>query len=360
MSKILIKNITIQNPFADSFIADILLENNKIVKIAENILIPDANIKDGSGKIITPGLIDRHIHGGYGCDFNTCSEDELQNCLINLKKHGVVAVLPTLMTDSVENINRQIALLKTIRSKGAKILGVHLEGVFINAKRKGIHPQKYILPLTLENLNRFDAEFIKVLTYAPELDKNGEFLQELINLGIIPSIGHSDASYDEAISAIGFGVKQVTHLFNAMRPIHHREPSAIIAAINNNDVALEIIADLMHVHKAVLEMIFKSKAKDKILLISDALPISYSAETEMIFGGQEIFYDGQKATSKDGVLAGSTLFLDDIYRKISDFVEFKDFIGFASKNITRSLGIKDFPIVEVGAEFDLLHIWDKF
>ncbi len=353
----LLKNITVQNPFVEPFAADILVENGKISKVGEGLSCEGCEVIESRGKIITTGLIDRHTHGGYGCDFNTCSEEELQNYLINAKKRGIVAVLPTIMTDSVENINRQIALLKSVNSKGARILGVHLEGPFINKNKKGIHPEEFILNPTVENLNRFDTDFIKVLTFAPELDASGEFLNELKKRNIIPSIGHSEATFEEGMCAINNGATQVTHLFNALRPIHHREPSVATAALNDDRVGVEIIADLEHIHEAVLKMVLKNKPKNKILFISDSLPISYSCATEGIFGGQKIFYDGKKATSKDGVLAGSTLFLDDIYKKIAHFVEFKDFIGFASKNIAESLNVEGFDEVKAGMDFEDCFVW---
>ena len=358
MDKFLIKNIEIQNPYTTKFQSDILVENGKITQIAQNIDIENVKIINGKNKIISFGLIDRHTHGGYGCNFNTCNAEELQNYLINLKRHGVVAVLPTLMTDSIENINKQIALIKNTKSQGAKILGIHLEGIFINPHKKGIHPEKYILAPTVENLNKLDTSFIKVLTYAPELDKNHIFLQELNNRGIIASIGHSNATYTQALDAINNGAKQFTHLFNALPQIHHREPSCTTAGLLNQDVYAEIICDLEHLHKAIIELILTTKPKEKILFISDSLPVSYTQQKEFVFGGEKVSYNGQKATSKDGVLAGSTLFLDDIYKKVSDFIKFEDFIGFASANIANSLKLKGFEKIEVGTDYENLHIWD--
>jgi len=355
--KFLLKNIEIQNPFKPAFTSDILIDENKIIKIEENINSDDAKVINGTDKILTVGLIDRHTHGGYGCNFNTCTEEELQNYLINVEKHGITEVLPTIMTDSVENINKQIQLIQNIKSKGAKIIGIHLEGPFINPCKKGIHPEKYILEPTVENLNKIDTNFIKVLTYAPELDKDNEFLEELNNQNIIPSIGHSECTYDLACKVFENGANQITHIFNAIRPIHHREPSVITAALNNNNIGVEIIMDLEHVHKAVVETLLILKPKEKVLLITDALPISYSDKKEDIFGEEKIFYDGKKATSADGVLAGSVLYFDDIYKKISDFVEFKDFIGFASKNIAESLNIK-FSEIEENSTCSLI-LWNK-
>ncbi|MCR4881403.1 MAG: N-acetylglucosamine-6-phosphate deacetylase [bacterium] len=352
---ILYKNIEVQNPFEDSFSADVLISDGKIVEISENLSCE--KIIDGTDKIISPGLIDRHTHGGYGCNFNTCSEEELQTYLVNCKNHGITSVLPTIMTDSIENINRQINLIKNISSKGAKILGIHLEGPFINPVKKGIHPEEYIISPAIENLNKIDTDFIKILTYAPELDENGEFLKELLKRNIIPSVGHTNSTFDEANNAFKNGAKSVTHLFNAMRPIHHREPSAIIAALNNDNAGVEIIADLEHINAEIIKTVLKLKPKEKILLISDALPISYSSQTETIFGGEKIYYDGHRACSKEGTLAGSTLYFDDIYQKIKDFIPFKDFIGYASKNIAESIGLSPKYEVEKGAE-DFV-IWDK-
>ena len=360
---ILYKNIEVQNPFEDSFIADVLTIDGKIENIfrhaeAQAEASPKSCMhKDCTGKIITHGLIDRHTHGGFGCNFNTCTEDELQEYLINCQKHGITSVLPTIMTDSIENINRQINLIKNTASKGAKILGIHLEGPFISAKKKGIHPEKYILAPTVENLNKIDTDFIKILTYAPELDNDGKFLQELLKRNIIPSVGHTDCIFEVAQKTFKHGAKSVTHLFNAMRAIHHREPSVIIAALNDDNVGVEIIADMEHVNKEIIKTVLKLKPKEKILLISDALPISYSSMKEAVFGGEKIFYDGHKAASIDGTLAGSTLYFDDIYQKIKDIVPFKDFIGFASKNIAESIDLNWNCKVEKG--LDDFVIWDK-
>ena len=184
--KLLIKNIEVQNPFEESYISDILLADGSILDIGNNLHSDNAVIVNGENKIITPGLIDRHTHGGYGCNFNTCNEEELQTYLVNVQKHGITAVCPTIMTDSIAQINKQINLIKNVKSNGAKILGIHLEGPFINPKKKGIHPEKYILKPNIENLDKIDTDFIRIMTYAPELDEDGSFLQELLRRNIIP------------------------------------------------------------------------------------------------------------------------------------------------------------------------------
>ena len=255
MKKLLIKNVLVQNPFVEPFLSDILVENGIIKEINSEIHCEDTEIIDGSNKILTPGLIDRHTHGGYGCNFNTCSENELQEYLIKIKRHGVVGIVPTIMTDDIKVINNQIKLLKKIKSKGAKILGIHLEGPFINSLKSGIHPQKHILLPSIENLAKIDTENVKILTYAPELDTDGSFLEELLKRQIIPSIGHSNATYVQASKVFENGVNQITHLFNALPPIHHREPGIVTAALNNDNIYVEIIADLEHIHKSIIEII---------------------------------------------------------------------------------------------------------
>ena len=255
--------------------------------------------------IKTPLIIEQHIHGAFGVDFNTAKVSEIVEVANKLYQHGIGGFFPTLVTDSVENIKRQIQVIKEASRLDKRILGIHLEGIFINPDKRGIHNPEHFLKLTVENYKLIEDDFIKIVTLAPELD-NG-LIEYLIKKGIKIQAGHCVGSDLSKVSG-------VTHLFNAMSGINHRNASTALTALVEDNLYTEIIADGIHLSDDILKLVFKSKPQDKIILVSDALPITQSDLRETIFADYKIFYDGQKATSADGTIAGSTLLLDEIIK----------------------------------------------
>lgn len=258
-------------------------------------------------------IIEQHFHGAYGVDFANCTVEEVLYLAEKLLYHGIGGFFPTFATDTVENIKKQIEVIKTASKKQttnqAKILGIHLEGIFLNPEKKGIHDEKQFLDLTIENFQKIEDKFIKIVTLAPELDKNFELIQYLKNKGIKVQAGHcTGGDLDECDG--------VTHLFNAMSPITHRGKSTALSGLINDNLYTEIIADGVHFSDDTLKLILKSKPHDKILLISDCLPITNSDMTEMNFCGKKIYYDGKKATDSNKVIAGSTNLLDKIIKRL--------------------------------------------
>ncbi len=257
-------------------------------------------------------IIEPHIHGAFGHDFNKCSADDVLHVARELLQRGVGGFFPTLVTDSIDNIKRQVEVIKEASEKTdyecAKILGVHLEGIFINPEKKGIHNEKQCKKLTVKNYQKIEDDFIKIVTLAPELDV--DLIPYLKEKGVKVQAGHcvgSDLSHCNG----------VTHLFNAMKGIHHREPSTALSALINDDIYTEIIADGVHLSDDILKLIFKTKPADKIILISDALPITHSDLKETVFAGSKIYYDGVKATSKEGTIAGSTTLVPEIIKLLN-------------------------------------------
>lgn len=251
----------------------------------------------------TPLLIEQHFHGAFGVDFNKAGVEEIVELSHKLRAIGIGGFFPTLVTDSVENIKRQISIIKEASKKCSGILGIHLEGIFINPEKKGIHNPEHFLPLTVENYQKLEDDFIRIVTLAPELDKG--LIAYLRDKGIKVQAGHT----------MGFGeVDGVTHTFNAMSGITHRGSSTALSALINDNIYTEIIADGLHVSDDALKLFFKAKPADKVILISDALPITYSDTKETVFADSKIFYDGEKATSADGTIAGSTKLLPEIIK----------------------------------------------
>lgn len=260
----------------------------------------------------TRPLIEQHIHGAFGVDFNTATSDEILALTQEMFKLGVGGIFPTLVTDTIENLQTQIAVIKSAHKKQdsamARILGVHLEGVFLNPKKKGIHNEKHFLMPTPENYARIEDEIIKIVTLAPELDMG--LAQYLRTRGVKVQAGH-------CVGADLSKCDGVTHIFNAMGEINHRDTKTALAALIDDNIYTEVIGDGLHLSDDILELIFRSKPQDKILLISDALPIAKSDLTETVFADEEIFYDGERATSKAGTIAGSTTLLPDIIKNIA-------------------------------------------
>ena len=304
---------------------------------------------------ITAGLFDTHIHGGFDCYFNDSSEEALHNLLLELAKHGITSILATIMTASEHEIKNAIFNLKKAAlsaPKGAcKIEGIHLEGPYLTRKYAGVHPLDYLKMPSIEDYQKIEDDFIKVVTLAPELDKNKQLTNYLKSKGVIVSGGHSEAS-PEAMTDIF----QVTHLFNAMLPINHRTPSLTSDALFRDDVMVEVIADGVHVDTETLKLIFKIKKLEKVILISDTLPIAGSKAQKSTFANQTITIRNGKALNSNGTIAGSIKFLDEIGQKLiqEKIISFDTFIQYASTN-----PIKNYQLpyaLEIGKKADLV-LW---
>lgn len=255
-------------------------------------------------------LVEQHFHGCYGIDFNKASVDDVLYLAKNILKEGVGVIFPTLVTDSVENIARQIKIIKEASNKAtsdmAKICGIHLEGIFLNPEKKGIHNPKHFLKPTIDNFNLVADDFIKIVTIAPEL-ADVELLKYLRSKGIKVQAGHcvgSDLSNCDG----------TTHTYNAMSGITHRGSSTALSALIHDNLYTEIICDGVHVSDDAIKLLFKTKQMNKILLISDCLPCTHSDVKEFIFADEKVYFDGNKATSAEGTLAGSTKLLPDIVK----------------------------------------------
>lgn len=258
-------------------------------------------------------LIEQHFHGAFGIDFNKASVEDVLFLSKEILKYGIGGIFPTVVTDSVENTKRAVSVIKEAAKRQthdmAQIFGIHLEGIFINPEKKGIHNPEHFLTPTIENYKLVEDDFIKIVTLAPELIE-GNLIDYLHSKGAKIQAGH-------CIGGDLTGCDGVTHLFNAMSGITHRGTSTALSALVNDNLYTEIIADGIHVSDDALKLVFKSKPENKIILVSDCLPCTKSNSKEFIFADEKVFYDGVKATSKVGTLAGSTTLLPDIIKRLS-------------------------------------------
>ncbi len=274
-----------------------------------------------AGDWISVGGVDLQINGALGLAFPDLKNENahlLEKITQYLWNVGVDGFLPTLVTTSVENIQRSLAVIANFIEKSslgakssAKILGVHLEGPFLNFQKRGAHPQEYLLPLTIEEVKRVlgdYASFVKVITLAPELDPSGEVIPYLRSLGITVSLGHSQATATEAQRAFELGATMVTHAFNAMPPLHHRQPGLLGAAITHPNVMCGFIADGEHVSPIMLQILLRASDGEKgLFLVSDALAPLGLPDGVYPWDSRQIEVKNGTARLPDGTLSGTTL-----------------------------------------------------
>ncbi|MBD2691913.1 N-acetylglucosamine-6-phosphate deacetylase [Anabaena catenula] len=274
----------------------------------------DLQILDVAGDWISLGGVDLQINGGLGLAFPDLTPKNapmLENISQFLWNVGVDGYLPTLVTTSIENIQRSLAVISNfspISVNSAQILGVHLEGPFLNYYKRGAHPAEYLQPLTIDKVKRLIGDYasiIKIITLAPELDTTGEVIPYLRSLGIIVSLGHSQATAVEAQCAFEMGATMITHAFNAMPPLHHREPGLLGAAMNNPGVMCSFIADGQHVVPIMLEILLR--ASKGLFLVSDALAPLGLTDGVYPWDSRQIEIINGTARLADGTLSGTTL-----------------------------------------------------
>ncbi len=339
--------------------ADVYTPSNKIVKqdllFNDNTLVAIDDFEPSDvdkpiqyvmlhDKTIAPAIVDEHIHGGYGVNFHTSSEKEIRQLLKRLGKEGTAAVVATTLPGELNDIKNQIKILNRIIRKpdrgAAKIIGIHLEGPFLNSEKAGIHQPNMFSAPTIENYLALDPENVRIVTIAPEKDKNYELSHYLKDNGVIVSAGHSAAKAEDVKAS---GATQVTHIFNAMSQLHHRNPTIANEGLQNPGISAEMLADLSHLTPDTMNMVMKIKPKSKIILISDALPNAGDKKEFKMNGVQIYVNDNWEAKSAAGTLAGNMQFLHNVAKKLIDntIMTFKDFIRFASVNPSRNLKIQD-------------------
>ncbi|MDQ0199019.1 N-acetylglucosamine-6-phosphate deacetylase [Neobacillus ginsengisoli] len=334
----------------------IYIENGKIQEIGPINEVPsrfqDADkIEIPIEQTVVPGFIDVHIHGAAGADTMDATPEALTTVAKALPAEGTTSFLATTITQKHENIEKALANVADYCSKEndpgkAEVLGVHLEGPFINVKRAGAQPKEYIIDPDIELFQRWQqlaAGKIKLVTVAPELENGTDFVRYLDENGVIASIGHSDAIYEEVETAVKAGAKQVTHLFNGMRGIHHREPGVAGSALLFKELMVELIADGIHVRPEIIKLVIDSKGADGMILITDAMRAKCLKSGIYDLGGQDVSVADGRALLADGTLAGSILKMNDSLKNTIEFarVSLVNAVQMASVNPAKQLNVFD-------------------
>ncbi len=342
--------------------------DEKIQKIADvsEINTADYEIIDAEGKYVCPGLVDMHIHGYLGADVSDGDVEGIEKMAEGIIKNGVTAWCPTTMTVSKKEIETAFDAVRTVKNKGeyygARILGVNSEGPFINPSKKGAQAEEHIL--------RPDADFIlankdivKLFTVAPEVDGALEAIEKVAKDGsVLVSMGHTNATFEEANKGIEKGVKHTTHLFNAMTALSHRNPGVVGSALSDENVSVELIADTFHIDKGLFGLIAKIK-EDKLCLITDCIRAGGMVDGDYTLGGQPVHKEGIKCLMPDGTIAGSVLELNKAVANVLENtgLEVYEAVNAASLNPAKALGEdKEIGSIEVGKRADFMIADDKF
>lgn len=303
-----------------------LLYNEKIVGLVseDEARAQAEEIIDAQGAYVSPGLIDVHIHGYGGVDVSDNNPDDIRYMAKRLLQNGVTGFLPTTLTVDWETLKSVCRSVREIAKEseapdfdGAQVLGMHMEGPFINPSKKGAQNEKFILAPDAEKVLPF-SDVIKVITYAPEMPGGIAFTRTLREkTSIALSIGHTSATFEQAMDAIHQGATRSTHTFNAMTGLHHRDPGVVGAALTT-DIYTELIPDTFHVNKALFPLMAKMKGS-RLVLITDALRSAGMPDGEYENGGQIFILKGIECRLQDGTIAGSVLRLNHGVRNLRDY-----------------------------------------
>ncbi|UQZ47505.1 N-acetylglucosamine-6-phosphate deacetylase [Bacillus sp. PK3-037] len=325
--------------------------------------------------VLLPGMIDIHIHGGYGADTMDASFAALDAMSSRLPEEGTTSFLATTITQEHGQISQALVNARDWKSVeessslGSELIGIHLEGPFVSPKRAGAQPKEWIRPSDLALFKKWQQEaggLIKIVTLAPEEDQQFELIRYLKDESIIASMGHTDADSALLLEAFEAGASHMTHLYNAMSPFHHREPGVIGTALAHEGYVTELIADGIHSHPLAAKLAFLAKGSSKLILITDSMRAKGLKDGVYEFGGQSVTVKGKTALLPDGTLAGSILKMNEGARHMRAFTNcsWTDIANITSANAAKQLGIfdrkgsitegKDADLVIVSSECEVL------
>lgn len=344
----------------------VLIFNDKIVDILDEecfnkqeISNKVSKIIDAEGKYVSPGFIDVHIHGSGGKDTMDGEVSALKTISETIAQNGVTGFLPTTMTMSKEKIYEALDTIKLAKKEninGAKILGAHMEGPFICEKYKGAQQKDYIIKPDFEFIKDY-LDLIKIITMAPEEDHEFKFIKEVKkDTDIVLSMGHTNSDFETAMEAVRYGISHATHTFNAMTPFGHRK-LGVVGAVLRSNVTFEIIADTIHLHPDIFQIMLNAKGKDKMILITDSMRAGCMKDGDWELGGQKVIVKNNSARLEDGTLAGSILTLNKAVLNILKYTNLKIYeaVALASLNPARLIDFdKTKGSIKIGKDADLI------
>jgi N-acetylglucosamine-6-phosphate deacetylase len=325
---------------------------------------PQAKIVDAAGKAVVPGFIDVHLHGLMGHDVMGPS---LVDVIKGLPAYGVTSFMATTLTLPRKEILSALHAMDEVLMdlpQGAQCMGIHLEGPYLSPSRSGMATKEWTYPLTWEDfqtLQKASGSRIRMITFAPEIGEAMKVIPELIAAGVVPVIGHSDATFDQVAEAVKLGLNHATHTYNAMRPLGHREPGVVGAVMYFNAIYAELIADSIHVHPAAMFILFKVKGLDKLVLVSDAAPFAGLPAGEYEWEHKPVYVKDNRCCLADGTLAGAHALLDTGVRNLVEKLglSLEEALIPVTRTPAASLNMKNKGRIAPGCDADLVLLDDK-
>lgn len=342
---------------------DVLVKDGKIIEIGENL--SGDEILDLKGKMLLPGFVDLHSHGREGYDFSTATPEEIGTMCMSFAKSGITSVLATSITmdfDFTKGIMKNIRQAMEADYFGSRILGINMEGPFLGADRKGSHDEKHLVSpdqKVFEEWDQISGNAIRMVDIDPNLPGAMEFVQKYSKSKVV-SIAHTSATYDTACEAVKAGATHVTHLFNAMNGLHHREPG-IVGMVSDYPVNAELICDGIHIHPAVIRIMFKLIA-DRLVIVSDSMSAAGLGNGEYELGGMKVIVKDRKATLENGTIAGSTTNVFEEVKKVIEIGVEKE-KAILSATLLPAIAIhmeNEIGSIAIGRKADLLVVSPEF
>lgn len=352
-----IKNVQLVTPTGILQQQAVVCDTKIIAIIQEDQLDPSVAWIDGGGCYLVPGFIDLHLHGCAGYDVMDEDPLALTEIAKNIVRTGVTAFLPTTMTMEFSKIIQALERIRGFNNAPdlARVLGCHLEGPFLSSAYKGAQDEQYFRDPDFELIRPY-SDLIRIITLAPEKPGSSDFIIECRKQGIIASIGHSNATFEVAKAAIASGVTYITHTFNAMSPLHHRNPGVVAAALLDDTVTCELIADNFHVHPEIQKLLAKVKGSDRLVLITDAMEACLLGDGNYHLGGQPVVVKNNQARLTNGSIAGSVLTMNRALKNMAknSGLPLWEVVRMTSFNAARLLGLATKGAIEVGKDADMV------
>ncbi len=363
MNDLIIRNCQLYNLATERQPFDILVRKGRITQIGHDLVAPAQHeIFDTGGRILIPGLIDVHVHGAGGGDTSDGAAEALRTMSTTLARLGTTSFLATAVILREED-NRHLEIAGEYAGKdlgGANLMGLHIEGPFISREKRGGIPLAGIETPSVEVLNELiktTKGTLKMMTIAPEVDGALDVIRELVNRGVVASFGHSNANYEETKAGLVAGISHVTHIFNAMRPLHHRDPGPVPAIFEQPDVTVQVICDGIHLHENMVRYIYRQFGDERCICITDGMRATDLPEGRYVYYGKEYESRGGVARYLDGTLIGTTYSLHQMMLNFLDFTDcsLEAAVSATASNPAKVLGIDDRKgTLAVGKDADLV------